>query len=263
MKLTFNGLMTNGMTLEQDIELAQRLGMDGLTIPIWKLDSFGLNKGLRLLKDSGLPVSAATGAGMFSLDDRGKWPDQIESTKKVTETAGRMGAECMPLLAGGAGRLSYEEAEQEFIALLEHILPAARDAGTRFALEPNSCLRYDLGFCHTLHDALDLSELVNSPQLGVLFEMNYAWHERHLYDNITNRFQNIFLVQLDDQPADDFCTPSRVPLGQGIIPCDRIVRAFEAAGYKGYYDIEVVGPSLQKTGPEAAIKTCVDYLANL
>lgn len=263
MKLTFNGIMTYGMTLDQDVELAQRLGMDGLTIPVRKLELFGVEKGLLLIKNSGLPVAAATGAGMFAIADRAKWPEQIERSKRVTDMAGRMGAGCMPLLAGSGGVLSYEEAEDEFVALLDRLLPSVRDNGTRLALEPNNCLRYDLGFCHTLHDAIDLAERVNSPQFGTLFEMNNAWHERHLYNNIANRPNHIFLVQLDDQPSGDFCTPSRVPLGEGVIPCDRIIKAFEAASYDGYYDIEVIGPSLEKSGAEAAIKTCVDYLAKL
>ncbi len=263
MKLTFNGLMSYGLPLDHDVDLAQRLGMDGLTVPVMKLEAFGVEEGLKLLADSGLPVAAATGAGMFSLDDRAKWPEQIERSKRTTELAGRMGAECMPLLAGSGGRLSYEEAEEEFVALLDRFLPSVRDNGTRVALEPNTCLRYDLGFCHTLHDALDLAERINSPQFGVLFEMNNAWVERHCYDNIARRSGRIFLVQVDDQPAGDFCTPSRVPLGEGVIPCDRIVRAFEAAGYGGFYDIEVVGPALQERGHEAIIKACVDYLAKL
>ena len=264
MKLTFNGLMTHGLTLDQDVELAQRLGMDGLTVPVAKLEPFGVEKGLKLLADSGLPVAAATGAGMFSLDDRAKWPNGIERSKRVTDLAGRMGAECMPLLAGSGGKLSYEEAEEEFLALLDQFLPTVRDNGTRLALEPNTCLRYDLGFCHTLHDALDLAERVDSPQFGVLFEMNNAWYERHLYDNIARRFDRIFLVQIDDQPANDFCTPSRVALGDGVIPCDRILRAFEAAGYDGFYDIEVVGPALaEEQGHEAIITACIDYLAKL
>ena len=263
MKLTFNGLMSHGLPLDHDVELAQRLGMDGLTVPVAKLEPFGVEKGLKLLADSGLPVAAATGAGMFSLDDRAKWPEQIERSKRVTDLAGRMGAECMPLLAGSGGKLSYEEAEEEFLALLDQFLPTVRDNGTRLALEPNTCLRYDLGFCHTLHDALDLAERVDSPQFGVLFEMNNAWYERHLYDNIARRFDRIFLVQIDDQPANDFCTPSRVALGDGVIPCDRILRAFEAAGYDGYYDIEVVGPALAERGHEAIITACIDYLAKL
>ena len=104
MKLTFNGLMSYGLPLDHDVELAQRLGMDGLTVPVAKVEAFGVEKGLKLLADAGLPVAAATGAGMFSLDDRAKWPEEIERSKRVTDVAGRMGAECMPLLAGSGGK---------------------------------------------------------------------------------------------------------------------------------------------------------------
>ena len=123
MKLTFNGLMSHGLPLDHDVELAQRLGMDGLTVPVAKLEPFGVEKGLKLLADSGLPVAAATGAGMFTLDDRAKWPGEIDRSKRVTDLAGRMGAECMPLLAGSGGKLSYEEAEEEFVALLDRYPP--------------------------------------------------------------------------------------------------------------------------------------------
>ena len=156
-----------------------------------------------------------------------------------------------------------EEAEARVRARLGRLLPEAERMGKRLALEPNNGLRVDLGYIHTLHDALDLADVVDSPYFTVCFETNNAWIERRLYENIRRRTGRIGLVQINDFRAGTTCTPSRAPLGDGIIPLERILDSFEGAGYDGYYDIGLVGPEIEEMGYEQAVARSLEFLRRL
>src|SRR5262249_32476152 len=151
-----------------------------------------------------------------------------------------IGAGCVQLLTGVCGPLSYEEAEGRFLDLLELILPEAADRGVVLAPEHSHALRVDLGYVHSLNDALDLADLVDSPWFQVCAEVNNGWIERGLSDNRARRHRRIAVFQLSDFAAGTLSTPERVALGEGIIPLERIVGAAVDAGYAGWFDIEIV-----------------------
>ena len=44
-----------------------------------------------------------------------------------------------------------------------------------------------------------------------------------------------------------------VMIGDGDIPLRRLVRTLDAAGYRGWYDIELLGPAIEAAGYEAVV----------
>ncbi len=49
----------------------------------------------------------------------------------------------------------------------------------------------------------------------------------------------------------------RVVIGDGDMPLRRICRALAAAGYAGWYDIELLGPAIEAEGYEAVVPRAV------
>src|SRR5262249_6467373 len=150
-----------------------------------------------------------------------------------------LGAGCLMVLPGTAPAASWEEAARLARPLLETLAQAGERAGVRIAVEPVSQLRMDLGFLHGFEEALDVVDEIGSPWLGVVLELNNAWIERRLYRNIASRTDRIALVQVSDFKIGTRCASERVVIGDGDIPLRRIVAALEAAGYAGWYDIEL------------------------
>src|SRR5438046_2897778 len=97
------------------------------------------------------------------------------------------GASCLFVLPGRLGALSWEEAAGRARPLVEALLPEAERTHVRLALEPVSQLRMDLGFLHSFDEALDFADGFASSWLGVVLEVNNAWIERRLYENIRRR----------------------------------------------------------------------------
>ena len=74
-------------------------------------------------------------------------------------------------------RSPWDEAADALEEALGPVLAAARARDLRFALEHTNSLRVDVGFVHTLRDAVDLARRLD---VGVCMEVNACWAERDL-----------------------------------------------------------------------------------
>ena len=68
------------------------------------------------------------------------------------------------------------------------------------------------------------------------------------------------IVQVDDFVVGTRDTPNRVVPGDGDIPLERIIGHLLAAGYKGDFDLEVVGPRIEEEGYGPAIVRSVEAM---
>jgi len=111
----------------------------------------------------------------------------------------------------------------------------------------------DLSFLHTFDEALDFVDTIGSRWLGVVLELNNAWIERRLSDNIRARTDRIALVQVSDFKVGTLAANERVVPGDGDIPLARLLEQLAAAGYDGWYDIELLGSAIEQEGYAAVV----------
>jgi sugar phosphate isomerase/epimerase len=241
-------ITTAGWSFEQDVEAFVAAGVAGIGVSVRKLESVGVARAARALRDAGLAVSCLTSSGFFPLGDEAGEREAVSRTRAHLGAAAALGAGCLFVLPGSAPALSWEEAAARSRPLIEALLPDAERTGVRLALEPTSQLRMDLGFLHSFADALDFAEQLASPWLGVVLELNNAWIERGLYENIRRRTAHIAIVQVSDFRIGTMCASERVVIGDGDIPLRRICRAIVDAGYDGWWDIELLGPAIEAEG---------------
>src|SRR5262249_51490828 len=187
----------------------------------------------------------------------------LERTGRHLDAAAELGASCLFVLPGANPTLSWEEAAARARPLVESLLPAAEEARVRLALEPTSQLRMDLAFLHTFDEALDFVAAIDSPWLGVVLELNNAWIERRLYDNIARRTGGIAIVQVSAFKVGTLAASERVMIGDGDIPLRRLCRALADAGYEGWYDIELLGTAIEAEGYEAVVPRALERFQRL
>ncbi|MER3452759.1 MAG: hypothetical protein C4344_03560, partial [Acidimicrobiia bacterium] len=70
-------------------------------------------------------------------------------------------------------------------------------------------------------------------------------------------------VQLSDYVVGTLRTPDRAVPGDGHIPLGRIVGWLEAAGYRGVYDLELMGPRIEAEGYDRAIPRAVERAGSI
>jgi sugar phosphate isomerase/epimerase len=263
MRISVSQICSASWSFEEDVRRYAELGVPAIAVLRSKLAPIGLARAKDLLRASGLPVQGYGSIGSFSLHERERWKAELATAEREIGEAAELGSPTVTLLSGSGRGRPYPESEAAFLELLGPLLRMAERAGVTLVFEHNSPLRVDLGFCFTLHDALDLSEKVASPHFAVCCELNNAWVERHLYDDIRDRVAHIGLVQVNDFPEGTRTTPERAALGHGIIPLRPILKAFEAANYRGVYELEFLGPAVEKLGYEGSIRGSLSYLASL
>jgi len=256
-RFSMSQITTLEWPFERDVEAFAAAGAPAVGVAIRKLEACGVANAARLLRGAGLAVSCLTSSGPFPLGDAAGERAALERTRRHLDAAAELGAECLMLLPGGGGALSWEEAAARARPLIEALVPLAEGARVRIALEPTSQLRMDLAFLHTFDEALDFADAIGSPWVGVVLELNNAWSERRLYDNIARRTARIGLVQVSDFKIGTLRASERVVIGDGDIPLRRICAALAQAGYPGWYDIELIGPAIEAEGYAAVVPRAI------
>ena len=71
------------------------------------------------------------------------------------------------------------------------------------------------------------------------------------------------LVQVADYVLGDRAFPCRAVLGDGAIPLDRILGWILAAGYRGAFDLELMGPRIDQEGHVEAVRRTAERLGEL
>jgi sugar phosphate isomerase/epimerase len=189
--------------------------------------------------------------------------DTGEATRKLLEAidiTATLGGDRMYLVSGGRGRLSWEEAAQRFAELVAPCRAAAEAKGIRLLVESASDFNVDIHIAHTLDDTIALAEIAG---IGVCIELHATWFEGRLKEKFARAVPNTGLVQVSDYVLGDRTAPCRAVPGDGVIPLERILGDLLELGYKGIFDLELVGPRIQEEGNRSATKRAAEYLSNL
>ena len=121
-------------------------------------------------------------------------------------------------------------------------------------------MRVDVGFVHTLRDAIDLARRLDT---GVCMELNACWAERGLAETIRAGVDRIRLVQVSDFKVGTIASSQRLVPGDGDMPIARILRHVIDAGYAGVFDLELIGAAITAEGYDTAVPRAVDALGGL
>ncbi len=253
-KLSVNQNCNRDRGFEEDVELTARAGISAMGVHRAKLESIGVDRGARLLRDAGLEVTSYTAAGHFLAE--GQRRQAIDDTRRCIETAARLQAGCLTVLSGPRGHLDWEEANRRFQDALAEVLPEAAERGVRLAYEPISPLRLEISYLHLLGETLDVVEQVDSPHFGLLLDIWYHWWQRDFDENVRRGIDKTFLVHVSDHYGDTHSMRDRAPLGEGVMPLKKLLGAIDQAGYDGFYEIEVFSPRFTEEDHATLITRC-------
>ena len=179
------------------------------------------------------------------------WRDARETLGRLIELAQGIGARSIYMLTGGHGSLTWEEAADAYRAAVAPCVAQAKDAGIRLMVENSAPPYADLHIAHTLRDTVTLAE---SADVGVCIDLFACWAEAGLRESIARAMPRCHLVQVSDYVYGDRSLPARAVPGDGAIPVKRILQWLLQAGYPGTFDIELVGPRIDKEGGISAVR---------
>jgi sugar phosphate isomerase/epimerase len=258
-RLSVSAISTTKWDQQQDLEFYRDAGITNVGLSLRKLEAMGLETASRAVLDAGLRVTNVLGLG-FPLADRAAWTRHQRRLCAALEASAALGAGCFVLTTGPAGSMPWEDAATTLSAAFAPVVDAAASLDLPLLLEHTNSLRVDVSFVHRLADAVDLARGLGA---GVLMELNACWAERDLAGTVARAIDTIGLVQVSDFVVGTLATPDRAVIGDGDIPFDRIVRQLEESGYRGVYDLELIGPRIEAEGYRSAIERSLDAMAHI
>jgi len=262
-RLSVNSVSTNQQSLAEDIAMWRDLGVGHVGVNLPKIEAVGWEAAKRLITEGGLRVSTIFGP-LFAPLDRdppvGSRPDEEAAMAQTLYFAASIGAGSVYICSGGAASLTWEEAAEEFRALVRPAVALADELGVPLLLEPTNPLRADVSFVFWQRDAMDLARAAGT---RVMLDFQSCWYERGLVDLVRANLDLIGLVQISDYVIGTPRTADRAVPGDGDIPLERLVAMVLDSGYQGAFDLEIMGPRIEEEGYASAIRRSVERTSEL
>jgi len=245
-RLAISELTTLRWSLEEDV--AQYCATGACGIGVWrpKLADVGDEKGAALLGRSGLTVSSLQWAGGFTGSDGRSFEESLADARLAIQSAEKLKAACLIIHSGARGVHTHSHARRLIHLALAKLLPLAEERGIKLAVEPmNGDCGAEFTFLNCLDETLELIRRCDSAALGIALDTYYWGHCPALLDKLPQLAPHLALVQLADSREPPSAEPNRCQLGEGAVPLAAIVRRLRAAGYDGFFEIELMGEEIE------------------
>jgi sugar phosphate isomerase/epimerase len=256
-RISVNGISSMQWTLEQDIAFARRTGLSAISVPYFKLEAVdgGVTNGIRAIEHDELrPVLVV--ANLLGILTGG--PEVLKAFQSFTDAAAALGAPSVSFMSGTIpARMTTDDAFPIFVIAMESSCDYAAARGVRLALEHNSSGSRQLGFVHSLADAVALAEVVD---IDICVELQTCWYERNLERLFRDNANRFSIVQVSDFLVGEESRLNRRVPGDGTMPLEWLIGRLLDSGYPGYFDVEILGPHIESEGYEGAILRSVEWL---
>jgi sugar phosphate isomerase/epimerase len=164
------------------------------------------------------------------------------------------------MVTGGRGDGSFEQAAEWFARAIEPCIPLAKAAGVPLLVECSPPLYDHSHLCHSLRDTVILAEHAN---IGVCADLFACWTEAELEKTLARAAPRLHLIQIGDYVLKDMSYPCRAVPGDGAIPIRRFCESALKVGYKGAFDLELLGPRLDREGRVPAVARAAAYMGSM
>ena len=233
--------------LREMIEGCARHGIRGISPWRDQLAALGVKEAAKMIRNNGLTVTGLCRGGLFPAADRKGRQAALDDNLRAIDEAAALGARCLVLVAGGlpAGSKDLKGAREMVRDGIGEAFEHARSAGVPLAIEPlHPMYCADRACVNTLSQALDLCDELDAGKggaLGVAVDVYHVWWDPQLESQIERAGDKRLLAfHICDWlvPTTDLLN-DRGMMGDGVIDLPLIRSWMEAAGYRGFHEVEI------------------------
>jgi sugar phosphate isomerase/epimerase len=244
--LSMNELTTYRWSLEQDVENYQQAGYRAIGVWRQKLSDWDEDDAINLLVDSGMQVSHVGWAGGFTGSDGRSPTESLDDANDALRLAGALGAGCLVIYPGGRNNHTFRHAGRLLRSALDELLPMAEAAGVPLAIEPmHPACAADWTFLTDLASVIALIDEYKSPCLKLAYDLyHFPFDARHR-PQLASLVPHLGIVHLGDRGGPPTAEQDRCLLGRGRLPVRETIATLQQAGYRGAFDIKLLGPDIE------------------
>jgi sugar phosphate isomerase/epimerase len=245
-RVSVSQITTVRSSFADDVRLYSEAGLAGIGVWELKLPEGSDAEALELLEASGLDSAAAVPAvpSILPLPLLGGPEDPAERVEAYCASLERLapfrpsGLVC--LTGTGQGR-DPDAARSVVVDGLRTIAHEADRLGVQIGLEPYRREDGELwSIASSIPEAVSLIEDAGDPpSLGIQFDVWHLWNTPTLYDDIAAEVDRFAGVHICDYREPTRGWADRAFPGDGTADVPGILRALDAAGWDGLYDIEI------------------------
>lgn len=247
-RLCVHTITTKPWNLETAAAKFSAAGVKGITVWRDTLAGRDIKQTGQMLRDRGLSIVSLCRGGFFpaaSAADRAK---ALDDNRRAIAEAQALGAPLIVLVCGAVPGQPLTESRRQIQDGIAALLPDCAAAGVKLAIEPLHPMYADSrSAVNTLGQANDMVEALGSPWVGVAADVYHLWWDPALEQEIARcgRLNALFAYHVCDwrTPTVDLLN-DRGLMGEGCIPLRQIRAWVEAAGFKGFNEVEVFSTRL-------------------
>jgi len=242
-RLCVHTITTKPWTIEQAAKNFSEAGIGGITVWRDALNGRDIKQTGQMLRDYDLNIVSLCRGGFFPNSSASGRQEAIDDNRKAIDEAEALGAPLIVLVCGAVPGQSLTESRKQIKDGIVAVLPYAEAAGIKLAIEPLHPMYADSrSAINTLGQANDLAEELNSPWLGIALDVYHLWWDADLEKEIKRAGQNgnlsAFHICDWKSPTLDLLN-DRGLMGEGCINIKEIRGWVEAAGFKGFNEVEI------------------------
>lgn len=242
-QLCIHTITTKPWDIETAAQNFSKAGVKGITVWRDALDGRNIKQTGQLLRDNDLNIVSLCRGGFFPSIDSNKRKTTLDDNRKAIDEAAELGAPMIVLVCGADPNQSLEDSRKQIRDGIAEVLPEAKAAGIKLAIEPLHPMYADTrSAINTLGQANDMADELNSPLVGVAVDVYHLWWDPTLEQEIKRCGKNnhLFAFHICDWnvPTADFLW-DRGLMGEGCIPVRKIRGWVEETGFKGFYEVEI------------------------
>ncbi|MGZ4334582.1 MAG: sugar phosphate isomerase/epimerase family protein [Gaiellaceae bacterium] len=245
-RVSVSQITTFRSSFADDVRGYAAAGLDGIGVWELKLGDGGDAEALEMFEESGLESASAVPLvpSILPLPLLGGPDDPAERVESFCTGLERLApfrpAGIVCLTGTGEGR-DPDEARDVVLAGLRTIAHEAQRLGLRIALEP---YQRDGGELWTIASSIPeavalIEDAGDPPALGLQFDVWHLWNTPTLFDDIADEIHRFAGVHVCDWREPTRGWADRALPGDGSADVPGILRALDAAGWEGLYDIEI------------------------
>ena len=247
-KLCIHTITTKSWPIEVAAEKYSKAGVKGITV--WRDALAGRNPeqaGARI-RDQGLSIVSLCRGGFFAGYSTTERRAALDDNRRAIAEAKALGAPLIVLVCGAVPGQKLSESRKQIQEGIAAILPDCIDAGVKLAIEPLHPMYADSrSAINTMAQANEMCEAIASPMVGVAVDVYHLWWDPLLEQEIARcgRMGKIFAYHVCDwrTPTIDLLN-DRGLMGEGCIHLRQIRAWVEAAGFKGFNEVEIFSTRL-------------------
>ncbi len=240
-RLCVHTMTTKPWSLQEAITGYVEAGIPAITVWRHHIEPLGAKEAGKMLKDSGLKVVSLCRGGFFPATSGQAREEARTENRRIIDEAAEIGAPHVVLVCGATPELELAVARQHILDGIHAVLPHARAANVKLAIEPLHPMYADCrSAVNTLDQANNMVMALNDDYVGIALDVYHCWWDHFLRAEIQRATNTILAFHVCDwrTPTRDLLN-DRGMMGEGCINIPEIRGWVEKAGFNGFIEVEI------------------------